>query len=478
MEDRKFSEDRTVETDESMPEKPDYENEIIEIVKTITAPKVLRNRLDDYHSYDIADTFRKLTPFEREKLYRMLDTEHLTEIMEYLDEEEQARYLNEMNIRKVISIINEMEADKAADLLREVDREKREIIIELLEPEVRKNISTIFSYEDDEIGSKMTTNYIEVPRGITVKEAMRELLKQAPENDNISTIYVEDENNMYYGAINLKDLIIARPETELEDIITTSYPYVYASEAVDRVVEELKDYNEDSIPVLNNDNILLGIITAQDLLEVVDEEMGEDYARLAGLAAEEDLEESLSDSLRKRLPWLITLLFLGLLVSSVVSVFEGVVAQLTIVMAFQSLILGMAGNVGTQSLGVTIRVLMDDSLDGRQKWQLVFKEVKVGFMDGLITGTVSFAVLGLYIHFAKHYVWPQAYAISLCIGCALWLSMIISSFTGTTIPMAFKHMGVDPAVASGPLITTINDLVGVVTYYGLAWIFLINFLHL
>lgn len=195
-----------------------------------------------------------------------------------------------------------MEPDKAADLLREIDKEKRDIILELLEPEVRKNISTIFSYDDEEIGSKMTTNYIEVPRGISVKQAMRHLLDQAPENDNISTIYVQDENGMYYGAITLKDLIIARPDTDLEDIITTSYPYLYATEPIDRVVEELKDYNEDSIPILNNDNMLLGIITAQDLLEVLDEEMGEDYARLAGLSSEEDLEETLFDSLKNVCP--------------------------------------------------------------------------------------------------------------------------------------------------------------------------------
>lgn len=460
------------------PVRPDYEGEILNIIRTITSPKVLRDRLDDYHANDIADTFSDLTPFEREKLYKMLDTQRLTDILEYLDEDEQALYINEMNIKKVISILNEMEADKAADLLKEMDREKRDIILELLAPEARKNISMIFSYDDDEIGSKMTTNYIEVPRGISVKEAMRKLVQEAPENDNISTIYVSDENGMYYGAINLKDLIIARPDTDLEDIIATSYPYVYANEEIDKVVEDLKDYNEDSIPILNNDNLMLGVVTSQDLLEMMDEEMGEDYAKLAGLSSEEDLEESLGESLKKRLPWLIILLFLGLLVSSVVSLFENVVAQLTIVMAFQSLILGMSGNAGTQSLGVTIRVLMDDSLTSKQKWQLVFKEVKVGFVNGLITGFCSFAFLGLYIHLAKRYGWGESYAISLCIGCSLLLSMTISSFTGTTIPLLFKKLGVDPAVASGPLITTVNDMVGVITYYGLAWAFLINFLHL
>lgn len=463
---------------ETVHSRPRYEHKILELIRTVNSPKMLREKLDDYHANDIAEAFEELSQFEREKLYRMLDTERLTEIIEYLDQDEQAKFINEMNIRKIIAIINEMETDKAADLLREIDKEKREIILELLEPEVRKKISVIFSYDDDEIGSKMTTNYIEVPRGLDVRSATKDLIRQAKDNDNISTIYVRDENGMYFGAVSLKDLIISRADTPLEEVITTSYPYVYATEPIDRVVEELKDYNEDSIPVLNNDNLLLGVITSQDLLEVMDEEMGEDYARFAGLAAEEDLEETLFQSLKKRLPWLIVLLLLGLLVSSVVSIFEDVVAELTIIMAFQSLILGMAGNVGTQSLGVTIRVLMDENLTKKQKLQLVWKEARVGAVNGFVIGLTAFLVLGLYIHFTKGYIWWQAYAISLCIGCSLWLSMVISSLTGTTIPLFFRKIGVDPAVASGPLITTVNDMVGVITYYSLAWTFLIQFLHL
>ncbi len=458
--------------------RPHYEDRILELIRTINAPLLLGEQLDDYHANDIADAIHELSPQEREKLYRMLDTERLTEILEYMDEEDQAKYLNEMNIRKVIAIFNRMEPDKAADILKEMSKEKSDIILQLLQPEVHRKISVIFSYDEDEIGSKMTPNYIEVPKGITVKEATERLIDQAVDNDNISTVYVQDENGMYYGAVTLKDLIVSKAATPLEEIVATSYPYVYAHEAIDRVVEELKDYNEDSIPVLNDNNAMVGVITSQDLLEVMDEEMGEDYAKLAGLAGEEDLEESLGQSLHKRLPWLIILLFLGLLVSMVVSLFEGVVAQLTLVMAFQSLILGMSGNVGTQSLAVTIRVLMDESLDRKQKFALIGKEIRVGFANGLLIGFVAFCLLGLYIHWAKGYLWSSSYAISLCIGVALWLSMIISSLTGTVFPIFFKKIGVDPAVASGPLITTINDMVGVVTYYGLAWLFLIQILHL
>ena len=309
-------------------------------------------------------------------------------------------------------------------------------------------------------------------------KAMSSLIDQAAKNDNISTIFMVTDKQTFYGAMDLKDLIIARQDQPLEDLIVTSYPYVYGNELIDDCIEKLKDYSENSIPVLDNDNKLLGVITSQSIVELVDDEMGEDYAMFAGLTAEEDLKEPLRESLKKRLPWLLVLLGLGMVVSSVVGVFETVVSQLTIIMCFQSLILDMAGNVGTQSLAVTIRVLMDESLTGKQKAELVWKEMTIGFSNGLILGTLSFIVIGLYIALFKGKTFMFAYAVSGCIGIALVVAMVISGAVGTCIPLFFKKINVDPAVASGPLITTINDLVAVVTYYGLSWIFLIEMLHL
>lgn len=202
--------------------------------------------------------------------------------------------------------------------------------------------------------------------------------------------------------------------------------------------------------------------------------MGEDYAKLAGLTAEEDLNEPIETSIKKRLPWLVVLLFLGMAVSSVVGVFESVVAVIPLVMCFQSLILDMAGNVGTQSLAVTIRVLMDENLSVKDKLSLVFKEMRVGFFNGLFLGTMAFVFVGLYIMLAKGNPAHYSFLISGCVGAALLLAMIISSLVGTLIPMFFHKIKVDPAVASGPLITTVNDLVAVVTYYGLSWLFLIK----
>ena len=299
----------------------------------------------------------------------------------------------------------------------------------------------------------MTTNYIVITDKLTVKQAMSSLIEQAAKNDNISTIFVVTEQQKFYGAINLKELIIARRDDLLENLVVTSYPYVYAEENIDECIEELKDYSEDSIPVLDNDNQLLGVITSASIIDLVDDEMGDDYAKLAGLTAEEDLKEPLKESMKKRLPWLIILLGLGMVVSSVVGIFEKVVTALPIIMCFQSLILDMAGNVGTQSLAVTIRVLMDESLTGKQKLELVWKEMRIGLCNGGLLGILSFALIGLYIYLFKGKTLLFSYAVSGCIGVALLLAMLISSAVGTCIPLFFKKINIDPAVASGPLIT-------------------------
>ncbi len=451
---------------------------IVEIVKLIRGNKTakeLREALEDYHDSDIADAIELITKEERQKVYRILGAEKVSDIFAYLEDPEE--FIAELDIEKAARIIENMDADDAVDVLEEVDEETQKKIISLMDDESSRDIQLIQSYEEDEIGSKMTTNFVNISNKLTIKQAMKELIRQADDNDNISTIYVTDRENKFYGVIDLKDLIKARAEVPLEDLIITSYPYVLDHEKIDDSIEKIKDYAEDSIPVLNEAGNVLGVITSQDIIEVVDDELGEDYARLAGLTAEEDLKETLGQSMKKRLPWLVTLLLLGLVVSTVVGLFETVVAELAIVVCFQSLILDMAGNVGTQSLAVTIRVLMDEQLKTSEKIKFTLKEMRVGFFNGLLLGSIAFLGIGLYVMLFKHYPTGFSFAVAACVGGSLWLAMIVSSMVGTLVPMFFHKIKVDPAVASGPLITTINDLVAVVTYYGCAWLFLINLFH-
>ena len=455
----------------------DYTQEILDTIRSNSSPAVMGSRLEDYHENDLADVLPLLTVPERCKLYRILDTDMLSDIFEYAESDNVAEYLEEMDVKKAASILSKMETDALAEVLQKLDKAKKKLLIELLDPEVRHDIEMIASFDEDEIGSRMTTNCIIIREDLNVKQAMSSLIDQAAKNDNISTIFVVNAQQKFYGAIDLKNLIIARRDETLEDLTVTSYPYVYAEEPINECIEELKDYSEDSIPVLDNDNRLLGVITSSNIIDLVDDEMGEDYAMFAGLTAEEDLKEPLKDSMKKRLPWLVVLMFLGMVVSSVVGIFESVVSQLTILMMFQSVILGMSGNAGTQSLAVTVRVLMDENLEVKQKFGLVAKEVRVGFGDGLLLGILSFIVLGIFIMIVKGRPAGIAFAVSGCIGLALMCSMVISSLTGTLVPMFFNKIGIDPAVASGPLITTINDLIAVIVYYGLSWLFLLEIMH-
>ena len=456
--------------------KPNYAKELLKIIQSPLKNEILLDRLNDYHERDIADALELLSPQQRKKLYPVLGAKRLAEIFSYLDTPTQ--YLSELSINHAAKIVSYMDSDDAVDVLEQIETSAKEKIVKLLDPDSSHDIHLILSYDEDEIGSMMTTNFVAIKKNLSVRQAMRELVEQAGENDNISTVYVVNDADKFYGAIDLKDLIIARENDELESIISTSYPYVTDHEKIESCIETIKDYAEDSLPVLTDTGELIGILTAQDIVEAVDDEMGEDYAKLAGLTAEEDLHERTSTSIKKRLPWLIILLFLGMGVSSVVGVFETVVAALPIVMCFQSLILDMAGNVGTQSLAVTIRVLVDETLTAKQKFGLVLKEMKVGFLNGLFLGILSFVFIGLYICALKNYPAGHAFLISGCVGFSLMVAMVISSMVGTLIPMFFHKIKIDPAVASGPLITTVNDLVAVVTYYGLAWLLLIHVLHM
>lgn len=454
---------------------PKFTEDIVSIIRSGLGREQLIEKLSDYHEKDIAQSFAFLTREERKTLYDTLGAEWISNIFSYIEEPQ--AYIEELGIDKLAEVINEMDSDDAVDLLEDIDESVKAKLRPILDEDVKADIQLIHSYDEDEIGSLITTNFVCISKDLSIRQAMRELVRQAGENDNISTIYVVDASDKFCGAIDLKDLIVAREHDELDDLISYSYPYLLDHEKIADSIEKIKDYAEDSLPVLNGKRELIGILTAQDVIEAVDDEMGEDYAKLAGLTAEEDLKETTLESMKKRMPWLIVLLFLGMGVSTVVGAFEGVVAALPIVICFQSLILDMAGNVGTQSLAVTIRVLMDEDLTGKDKLRLVVKEMKVGFSNGLLLGMLALLCLGVYIKVFKGYTIYQAFMVSGCVGISLLVAMIISSLVGTMVPLFFHKIKVDPAVASGPLITTVNDLVAVVTYYGLAWVLLIQCLH-
>ncbi|MBE6943657.1 MAG: magnesium transporter [Ruminococcaceae bacterium] len=464
-----------MEEEKLLPERQDYSAEILGIIRSGLGPEEIREQLLEYHENDIAGVFEELEFEEQEWLRRILGSEGMSEIVSFLDDA--GEYLSELNAEEAADIIEQMDADDAVEALEELDEETRNEVLEFIDDEeIKEEIQLITSYEDDEFGSRMSTNFIAVKRSFTIKETMKTLVEEAAENDNIYTIFVVDEDGSFYGAIDLKDLIVARSNVELESLIYNTFPFVYDKDIISENIERLRGYSENLIPVISSeDKTLLGVITSTDIIELVDEEISDDYAKLAAMSAEQEPDETLFESMKKRVPWLIALLFMGLVVSAVVGLFEGVVDALPMIVSFQSLILGMAGNVGTQSLAVTVRALGSNE-DSSTKEQLVtiLKEVRIAVLNGLVLGTISFAIVSAYLLIFGSYGVTFVLSAAGCVGLAMCFAMAISGLTGAAIPICLYRLGVDPAVASGPLITTINDLVAVLSYYGLAWALLLN----
>jgi len=463
------------EKNEISVQEKDYGVQILGIIRSNCTDEEIREQLQEYHENDVATIFEELTSEERERLRNILGNEIMSDIVSFLDDA--GEYLSEIDADDAAEIIEQMDADDAVEALDDLDEETRSEIIELIEDEeIKEDIELIDSYEDDEFGSRMSTNFIVVKRSHTIKETMKTLVSEAAENDNIYTLFVVNDDDSFYGVIDLKDLIVARSTVELESLICNTFPFVYDKDKIDENIERLRGYSENMIPVLSSsNNSVLGVITSTDIIELVDEERGDDYAKLAALSSEEEPDETLFASMKKRVPWLIALLFMGLVVSAVVGVFEGVVAALPMIVSFQSLILGMAGNVGTQSLAVTVRALgnqEDNSL--KNHFITILKEIRVALLNGIALGAISFVIVAGYLFISSSYALTFVLAAGGCVGLAMCFAMAISGFTGAAIPVCLCRFGIDPAVASGPLITTINDLVAVISYYGLAWALLLN----
>ncbi|MBR0449703.1 MAG: magnesium transporter [Clostridia bacterium] len=451
-------------------EERDYRAAILSIIRGDCDDKLLKELLSDYHENDIASALDELSPQERERVIGALGSDAISDILPFTDDV--AEYISEMDADDAAEVIEQMEIDDAIETLEALDEETRNELLSLIEDDVKEEIELIASYGDDEFGSVMTTNFIAVNRASTVKETMRALIEQAAENDNISTVFVLDDG-LFYGTIDLKELIIARNSVALDDIISLNFPFVYAKDEISENIDRIKEYSEELIPVLSEKKELLGVITAQDITELVEAESSEDYAKFAALTDHEDVSESVFRSVGKRLPWLAILLVLGLIVSAVVGLFEGIVAELPLIVSFQSLILGMAGNVGTQSLAVTVRALNSEELGAKKAFGFIFKETRIGFVNGLLVGLCSIVIIGGYLCL-RGTAPSLAFTTAGCVALALCFAMMISGFTGAGIPVIFSKMGVDPAIASGPLITTVNDLVAVISYYGLAYMLLLK----
>ena len=456
----------------------DYQDELLNILNSNLTDLEKKEAFDKYHENDIADLIEILDKDKRNELYRILGNEMLAEILSYADDI--GELVEEMSADEAADIIEMMDADDAIDVLMELDEEQRSEIESLMDDESIQDIQEITRYDENQIGSRMTNNFIVISKSDTIKQAMKKVISQAQDNDNINSIYVLSDNDKYYGVVELRDLIRARENDLLEDIIK-NYPFIIATDDVGDCIIKFKEYEMDSYPILNDAGQLLGVITLEDVVEAVDDEMSDDYAKLAGLTEEENIKDSVFASVRKRLPWLVILLILGLVQSFAMTTFEHIIAALPIIVFFQTLVLSMSGNSGTQSLAVTIRVLSDEEDSGRKIRKTVFKELRTGFLNGLALGIIAFIIVFVFMYITKQSIGTNVYQVmdaikaSGIVAFSLLIAMTLSSCVGALVPIIFLKIGVDPAVASGPFITTISDVTALLIYYGLAYLMFLAF---
>lgn len=439
----------------------DFIKEIIDLIMSDLSNDELLNALSQYHESDIAEAFGELEDDLLLKLYDILPAEMLADIITYI--EEPSRYLDLMDNEEVAEILDNMESNDALDIIEQLDSEDIDEINTLIEPETLEDIQLVGSYEEEMIGSIMSTDFIAINEDCTIKQAMKEVIKCAEDVENINNVYVVDELGKYIGIISLRDLIRARSTELLSTITKINYPTLLDTELIDDIDSDLLDYELESYPVLDENDILIGVVNDETIIEIFEDEYKEDYARLAGMSEIQDAEVPLHQSVLKRLPWLAFLLVIGLLVSLLTSSFEKIIIDLSTIVFFQSLILGMAGNTGTQSLAVTISSLNEDT---KKIHKILIREIFTGFINGVIIGTLAFILVLLFLLVGESFVVAMKTALS--VGVSLVVSMTIASFLGTFVPYILTKLKVDPAVASGPFITTINDIVAIVIYYGLA----------
>ncbi|MGF2615376.1 magnesium transporter [Rossellomorea vietnamensis] len=427
--------------------------------------EIFRKEFNSLHSYDQAKYFERIDDALRLKMYHYLSPEEMAELFESLDkdETEYQDILSEMNPAYAADMLSNMYADDAVDVLNELDKDQVASYLTIMNDESAREIKELLHYEEYTAGSIMTTEFVAISANQTVRSAMTILKNEAPNAETIYYIFVVDEFRRLAGVISLRDLIISDDEMMIAEIMSDRVVSVSVGEDQEAVARKMRDYNFLALPVVDFQYHLLGIITVDDIIDVIDEEASDDYSKLAGISDVDTVDRNPFTAAKKRLPWLIALLFLGMFTASLIGRFEETLDKVAILAVFIPLIAGMAGNTGTQALAVAVRGIATGDLEEESKWKLVVREAGTG----LITGTVC----GIVVMFTV-YVWKGQLFLGFLVGISIMVSLIVATLAGSLVPLLMHKLKVDPAVASGPFITTINDIISIMIYFGMATLFM------
>ena len=419
--------------------------------------------IQELQPYDIATLYIDLPNKHKHKFLTYLSKIQIAWLIQELEKEDQIQILHRLGVQKSSQVMDLMENDDLADLLEGLSLDKRDEFLTLMEQEESQTVQNLMRYSPETAGGIMTNRYVWIRNYFTVREAVDKLKSFAEIAENFYYLYVLDEGKSLVGVVSYRDLLLADVEAKIENIMykrVISVPVNLDQEQVARIIER---YDFIAVPVVDENNKLVGIVTVDDIIDVVIQEANEDIEKFSASGKDIDFNTSTWTASMRRLPWLILLLLIGIVSGSIISHFEGTLQKVVSLAFFMPMIAGMTGNTGTQSLAVVVRGLAGNDIDRWAVWQLIMRELGVGVIIGLVCGTVI-ALLA--------YVWQANYTLGLVVGSSLFITLIIGTLAGTIIPLVLYRIKVDPAVASGPLITTLNDIFSLTVYFSLANLFI------
>mgnify|MGYP003412137170 CR=1 FL=1 len=439
---------------------------ITEIESLISAKneQAILQLLEDIHFADIAELMNELKSADAGYLFKLLDSEISSEILLELDDEVREKILSELSAKEIAEELDEMDTDDAVDIIAELSEEmKDEVISELEDFEHAKDIVELLRYDEDTAGGLMAKEYIQVNENWNVLTCIQEIRKQAENVSRVHSIYVVDDEERLKGRLSLKDLITSSTTTKVLDIYIPKVDSVKVDTEDTEVARIMQKYDLEAIPVVDETNRLVGRITIDDIVDVIKEEADRDYQMAAGISQDVEADDSIWELTKARLPWLMLALIGSFVAVSVSQTFSDAMDEYKILFFFTPLIAAMAGNVGVQSSAIIVQGIANNSLTGS-----LFKRLTKEMLLSLFNSTI----LAVILLFGTHFLMETTYEMSFTIGTALVMVMVIASLIGTFVPILLNKYGIDPAIATGPFITTSNDIFGIFIYFSIAKIIL------
>ncbi len=421
---------------------------------------VLKEMVSEYHPSEIAILFENLPQESRERIISILPAELASEVISEMDSEfHPERLLENLHPERRSEIVEELDYDDATDIISQLPEEQQQEILQELDEEDASNIRSLLKYDEDTAGGLMNTQVIKINADLYKKEAIDEIIRQSEEMEEFYTINVIDKQNTLIGIVSLKDIIKARNNVRIQQLIKEDFVYVKADTDQEEVAKLISQYNLTSIPVVDDNMHLLGRITFDDVIDVMEEENTEDILKISGVSEDEELAGNWKEAVKSRLPWLILNLGTAFLAASVIRYFDSTIARMGILAGYMVMIAGMGGNAATQALAVTVRRISLTDLTDNQAYRTVLKEFTVGLINGATIGFIIFL-------FALFY--DANPMLGLVIFIAMTGNLIIAGLAGSSIPLILKRVGIDPAIASSIIITTFTDVFGFLILLGLA----------